>query len=154
MNQHFEVCTKDRKGSQGKLTIPSRPVTPNRRLPIRPRTSSLDVKMHTTTRTILEPIARAPTPMIAIRKAGVNNLDRERRTRRNSTIICIEAASGELVASTAGTSAIGLPGAVESALEELLVHGGVVDSGAVGPLPGSLAAVAGGAHPAVILWDG
>lgn len=39
-------------------------------------------------------------------------------------------------------------------MEELLVHGAVVDAGTIGPFPGILAAVASRAHPAVVLWWG
>ena len=107
--------------------------------------------MHRAVRTVLEIIARAPAPMIAVRKARVDNLQRDRGPAARAVIVRVEAAGRELVAGAAGAAAVGLAGAVEGALEEFLVDGAVVDAGAAGPLPGVLAAVAGAALEAVVL---
>ena len=107
--------------------------------------------MHRARRAILVIITRAPTPMIPIIKARIDNLQRDGRTARDAIVIGVEAARGELVAATAGASTIRLADAVEAALEEFLVDGAVVDAGAAGPLPCILAAVAGAALEAVVL---
>ena len=90
--------------------------------------------------------------MIPIIKTRIDNLQRDGGPARDAIVVGIEAASGELVAATAGAAAIRLADAVEGALEEFLVDGAVVDAGAAGPLPGILAAVAGAALEAVVLW--
>ena len=133
------------------LTIPRLPIRPNSRLPIRPRRPRLDVKVHRARRTILIIVTSAPTPVIAIREARINHLERDSRAARDAIIIRIEAARGELVADTASVSAIGLAGAVEAALEELLVDGAIIHSRATGPLPRVFAAVARAALEAVVL---
>lgn len=100
---------------------------------------------------ILEAIARAAAPMIANGVARVDDLHRDRGAGADAVVVRVRAAGGEFVALAAGGATVGLAGGVEVAAEELLVHGCVVKAGAAGPLPGGLAAVAGGAHPAVVL---
>jgi len=107
--------------------------------------------MHPTITTILEPITRAPAPMIPVRITRIHNLNRDRAARANAIVIGVETAGAELVALPAGGAAVWLAAGVEGPGEELLVDGAVVDAGGGGPLPGGLAAVAGGAHPAVVL---
>ena len=109
--------------------------------------------MHPTITTILIRITRAPAPMIARAIARIHHHDRNGTSAPDTSIISVETRGRKLVTGTAGGAAVGgAPAAVELALEELLVHGAVVDAGAGGPLPGGGAAVAGGAHPAVVLW--
>ena len=107
--------------------------------------------MHRARRTILIIVTSAPTPVITIREARINHLERDSRAAGDAIIIRIEAARGELVADTASVSAIGLAGAVEAALEELLVDGAIIHARATGPLPGVFAAVARAALEAVVL---
>ncbi len=109
--------------------------------------------MHRARRAIFVIIARAPTPMVSIRIARIDNLQGDGRTACDTIIVGIEAACGELIAAAAGATTIRLAGAIEAALEELLVHGAVVDARATRPLPSILAAVASTALKAVILWQ-
>jgi len=132
--------------------IPNLPIAPHSRLPIRPRRPRLDIEMHPAATRILIPIARAAAPVITSRITRVDNLHRDGGTRADAVVVGVCAAGGELVALAAGGAAVGLAGGVEVAGEELLVHGCVVEAGGAGPLPGGLAALAGGAHPAVVLW--
>ena len=133
------------------LTIPSLSIRPDRRLPIRPRRPRLNIKMHRARRTILIIITRTPTPVIPTIKTSIHNLQRNRRPAPDAIIIRIEAARRQLIALTAGAPAVRLAGAVQAALEELLVDGAVVDARAARPLPGVFAAVAGAALEAVVL---
>jgi len=89
--------------------------------------------------------------MIASGVASINNLHRDCRTRAHAIAVYVRTAGGEFVALATGAATVGLVRGVDGAAEELLVHGCVVETGAAGPLPGGLAAVASGAHPAVIL---
>lgn len=140
------------KGGSSKLTIPHPPIAPHSRLPIRAGRPRLNVEMHPAVATILVVIARAPAPVIPRRVARVDNLHRDRGPAAHAVVVRVHAGGRELVALPARGPAVGLAGAVECAVEELLVDGGVVEACAAGPLPGGLPAVAGGAHPAVVLW--
>lgn len=85
---------------------------------------------------ILVPVARAAAPMVAGGVARVDNLHRDGGAGGYAVVVRVRAAGGEFVALAAGGAAVWLAGGVEVAAEELLVHGGVVEAGAAGPLPG------------------
>ena len=142
---------KKKRGETG-LTIPSLPILPHNRLPRRPRRPRLNIKMNPTITTILITIARAPAPMVSIRETRINNMQDNATPTGHAIAVSIEAAGAELVALPASGAAVWLAAAVEGAGEKFLVDGAGVDAWGGGPLPGLLAAVAGGAHPAVVLW--
>ena len=135
-----------------RLTIPRLPIAPHCRHARTARRPRLDIEVDSAIATILEIITRAPAPVISVRVTSVDNLDRDRAPRADAVVVGVEATGGELVALPARGTAIGLAAAVELTFEELLVDGAIVDARAAAPLPGGLAAVAGGAHPAVVLW--
>ncbi len=134
--------------------IPHLPIRPHSRLSTRPGRPSHKIEMDAATARILEIVARAAAPMVVRGVTRVDDLDRDRGPGADAVVVDVRAAGGELVALAAGGAAVWLARRVEGAVEELLVHGGVVVARDVGPLPGGLAAVAGGAHPAVVLGRG
>ena len=89
--------------------------------------------------------------MVSIIITSIDNLQRNRRTASDAIVIGVEATRRQLVALSAGASTIRLPRAIQAALEELLVDGAVIDSGASRPLPCVLAAVTSAALPAIVL---
>ena len=107
--------------------------------------------MHRARRTILVIVAGAPTPVVTIREARIDNLQSDGRPAPRAIVVGIKAACGELIASSASTAAIRLASAVEGALEKLLVDGTIIHARATRPLPRILAAVASAALKAVVL---
>ena len=108
--------------------------------------------MHRAGRAVLVVVTRTPAPVVAVGKAGIDNLQRHRGPAPDAIVVRVEPARGKLKALAAGASAIRLPRAVEAALEEFLVHGAVVDAGASRPLPGIRAAITSATLVAIELW--
>ena len=107
--------------------------------------------MDTAITAILVAITSAPAPVVPSAVAGIDDLDGNGAAGAHAVVVGVRACRAELVAGAACGAAVGLAAAVELACEELLVHGAAVDAAAAGPLPAGLRAVAGGAHPAVVL---
>ena len=107
--------------------------------------------MHRARGTVLIVITRTTTPMVTIIIASIDNLQRDRRTARDTIIVGIEAARRQLKALTACSSTVRLACTIQATLEELLIYGAVVDAGATRPLPGVLTTVTGASLPAIVL---
>ena len=92
--------------------------------------------MHRALRTILVVTTGTPAPMVPGPVTRIDDLHRDRGSASDAAVVGVEAGGGELKAGAAGTSTVRGAAAVQGAIEDFLVHGGVVDaSAAVGPFP-------------------
>ena len=89
--------------------------------------------------------------MVSVVVTSINNLQRNGRTASDAVVIGIEAARRQLIALTAGTSAVRLPGTIQATLEELLIDSAIIDARASRPLPSVLPAVTGASLKAIVL---